>query len=61
MPRRRCSPGDFADEIEAHLESESQGLQEEGRNVEQARAGARRRFGNGTHVLERLYGVDRSR
>lgn len=31
MRRRRCSPCDLADEIEAHLELECQGLQEEGR------------------------------
>ncbi len=59
MHRRRRPSRDFAAEIEAHLELESEGLQEEGLSVEQARAEARRLFGNVTHAQERFYEAGR--
>jgi hypothetical protein len=46
---------DFSAEIEAHLELEGQRLQEQGLSAEEARAAARRRFGNVTRARERFY------
>lgn len=55
MFRKRRSPDDFAREIEAHLEIETQRLIEEGLNADDARTAARRRFGNVTRVMERFH------
>ena len=43
---RRRKESDFRAEIEAHLEDESERLREEGMSEEEARAAARRAFGN---------------
>ena len=52
---RKRKPGDFSAEIEAHLELEAQQLQEQGLSEEEARAAARRAFGNVTRARERFY------
>jgi putative ABC transport system permease protein len=46
---------DFTSEIEAHLQLEVERLQEQGLSEEQARATARRTFGNLMHAEERFY------
>jgi predicted permease len=46
---------DFACEIEAHLQLETERLQEQGLNEQEARCAARRSFGNRTHAEERFY------
>ncbi len=46
---------DFNSEIEAHLELESERLREQGLSEEEARARARRSFGNRTQAEERFY------
>ena len=53
--RTRTSPGDFSDEIRAHLEIEAESLREAGWSEAQARAAARRAFGNVTRARERFY------
>ena len=54
--RRRRTDADFSREIASHLELEAERLQaEEGLGVEDARAAARRRFGNVTRVSEHFY------
>ena len=52
---RRRKAGDFAAEIEAHLELETDRLKEQGLSEEQARVAARRAFGNVTRAQERYY------
>ena len=51
--RRRVS--DFSAEIEAHIQLESERLQGQGLSERDARAAARRSFGNVTRVEERFY------
>ncbi len=53
--RRRRSDEDFAQEIQAHLELETDRLREEGLRETEARAAARRAFGNVTSAQERFY------
>lgn len=55
MFRRKRTVSDFATEIEAHLELESERLQEQGLSADEARAAAHRRFGNVARVQERFY------
>ena len=55
MWRPRRDPADFAAEIEAHLQLESERLQEEGLRATDARAAAHRRFGNVTRAEERFF------
>ena len=52
---RKRKPSDFRAEIEAHLELESERLKEQGLSEEEARAAARRAFGNVTRAEERFY------
>jgi putative ABC transport system permease protein len=57
---RRTRPyPDFAAEIETHLELETECLQQQGLSYEEARAEARRAFGNVTHARERFYESNR--
>jgi len=46
---------DFREEIRAHVELEADRLREQGLSLEQARAAARRSFGNVAAVEERYY------
>jgi putative ABC transport system permease protein len=55
MWRRRRSQQNFNAEIEAHLQLEMDRLMEEGATESEARAAARRTFGNLTKVQERFY------
>ena len=55
MFRRKRRQADFNAEIEAHLELEAEQLQEQGLGDEEARAAARRAFGNVTEAEERFY------
>jgi predicted permease len=55
MFRRKRKQSDFAAEIEAHLEFEVEQLKEQGLSEEEARAAARRAFGNVTRAEERFY------
>jgi predicted permease len=55
MFRRKRKTSDFTSEIEAHLQLEIDRLQEQGLSEEQARATARRCFGNLLHAEERFY------
>jgi putative ABC transport system permease protein len=52
---RRRKLGDFTSEIEAHLQIEKERLREQGQSEEEARAAARRSFGNVMHAEERFY------
>src|SRR5258708_31088177 len=52
---RKRKQSDFAAEIEAHLEFETEQLQEQGLKEEEARAASRRAFGNVTQARERFY------
>jgi len=52
---RKRKQSDFAAEIEAHLELETQQLREQGLSEEEARRAARRAFGNLTQAQERFY------
>jgi hypothetical protein len=52
---RKRNLDDFTTEIEAHLELETERLREQGLGEEEARAAARRSFGNVTHAEERFY------
>jgi len=47
--------GDFSAEIQAHLEQETARLQEQGFSAAEARAAARRSFGNLLHAEEKFY------
>ena len=53
--RRKRKQSDFAAEIEAHLELETEQLKERGLSEEEARRAARRAFGNVTRAQERFY------
>jgi putative ABC transport system permease protein len=55
MFRRKRKQSDFAAEIEAHLELETEQLKAQGLSEEEARRGARRAFGNVTQAQERFY------
>jgi hypothetical protein len=55
MSWRRRSAEDFAAEIKAHLELETDELKREGLSEEQARTLARREFGNVQVAQERFY------
>src|SRR5882724_1844124 len=55
MFRRKRKPSDFSAEIEAHIQHESERLQEQGLSEEDARAAARRAFGNIMQAQERFY------
>ena len=52
---RKRKQSDFAAEIEAHLELETEQLKEQGLSEEMARMAARRAFGNATRAQERFY------
>ena len=53
--KRRRVNQDFSDEIEAHLQLEADRLAEEGMSRDEARAAARRAFGNVTRSRERFH------
>jgi len=53
--RRKRKASDFGAEIEAHLEFETERLREQGLGEREARAAARRAFGNLTQAEERFY------
>jgi len=55
MFRRKRTASDFGAEIEAHIELETERLREQGLDEEEARAAARRSFGNRVRVEERFY------
>ncbi len=55
MFRRKRKASDFSSEIEAHLQLESELLREQGLTEEEARATARRSFGNVMHSEEHFY------
>jgi predicted permease len=55
MSRHRRVPNDFSAEIEAHIQLETERLQGQGSSEEDARAAARRAFGNVTRAEERFY------
>ena len=55
MFRRKRKPTDFSSEIEAHLQLEIEWLREQGLSEEDARAAARRSFGNLLQAEERFY------
>jgi hypothetical protein len=46
MFRRKRKASDFSAEIEAHIQHESERLREQGLSEDEARAAARRSFGN---------------
>lgn len=55
MLRRKRKPDDFSEEVEAHLELETERLREQGLSDEEARRAAYRAFGNVTRAEERFY------
>jgi predicted permease len=55
MFRRKRNLDDFSSEIEAHIQIETERLREQGLSEEEARAAARRSFGNLLHAEERFY------
>src|SRR5690349_1079482 len=55
MFRRKRKANDFGAEIEAHIQLEAERLREQGLSEEDARAAARRAFGNVTQTQERFY------
>jgi hypothetical protein len=55
MWERKRTLDDFAAEIDAHLQLEGERLQEDGLCADEARAAARRRFGNVALAEERFY------
>jgi len=59
MSTRKQSDDDFAREIDAHIDLETDRLVEEGLTPDEARTAARRRFGNVTAVRERHYEAGR--
>ncbi len=59
MFRRKRKGSDFNAEIEAHIEQENERLQEQGLSAEEARAAARRSFGNVMHAQENFYEAGR--
>ena len=52
---RKRKLDDFTSEIEAHIQLETERLREQGLSEEEARAAARRSFGNMLHAEERFY------
>jgi predicted permease len=58
--RRGRSTGDFNDELDAHIELETQELIEDGMRPDEARSAARRRFGNISAARERFYEAQRA-
>ena len=56
MFRRKRKTSDLSAEIEAHIKLESERLQEQGLSEQEARAAARRAFGNVMQAEERFYG-----
>ena len=58
--RRRRTDEDFAAEVQAHLDTEADRLVGEGMTPREARAAARRQFGNVTRVRERFHETHRS-
>jgi putative ABC transport system permease protein len=59
MFRTRRKSSEFSAEIEAHLQLETERLQEQGLSAEEAQAAARRAFGNVTQAEERFYESNR--
>ncbi len=59
MFRRKRKESDFSAEIEAHIEHESERLREQGLSEEEARAAARRTFGNVMCAQEKFYEAGR--
>ncbi len=59
MLRRKRKGNDFREEIEAHLQHESERLQEQGLSEAEARSAARREFGNVLHAEERFHETGR--
>src|ERR1700729_4509490 len=55
MFRRKRKATDFSSEMEAHIRLETERLQEQGLSEFEARAAARRAFGNVTRAEERYY------
>lgn len=55
MFRRKRKDGDFLNEIQSHIQLEAERLREQGLNEADARAAARRVFGNVTQAQERFY------
>jgi predicted permease len=55
MSWRKRKSSDFSAEIQTHLELETERLKEQGLSEEEARAAARRAFGNVTQAQERFY------
>src|SRR5712692_338918 len=55
MFRRKRELSEFSSEIEAHIQLEIERLREQGLSEEDARAAARRAFGNVTQAQERFY------
>jgi predicted permease len=55
MFQHKQKASDFGAEIEAHIELETERLQEQGLSHEDARSAACRAFGNMTHAQERFY------
>lgn len=55
MFRRKRKASDFGAEIEAHIQLEAERLRERGLSEDDARAAARRAFGNVTQAQERFY------
>jgi hypothetical protein len=55
MFQRKRKARDFSAEIEAHIQLESERLREQGLSEEEARAAARRSFGNLMQAEERFY------
>ncbi len=55
MFRHKRKSSDFSAEIEAHIQLELERLQEQGLGEQEARAAARRAFGNLTQAQERFY------
>ena len=55
MFRRRRKANDFSAEIEAHIQLETERLREQGLSENEARAAARRAFGNVTQATEQFY------
>jgi putative ABC transport system permease protein len=59
MFKRKREQSDFNAEVEAHLAHEVERLKEQGMSEEEARAAARRAFGNVTRAQERFYESNR--
>src|SRR5437867_3531186 len=58
--KRRRSQADFSQEVESHIEIETERLIGEGLPPDEARAAARRAFGNVTASRERFYESQRN-